>query len=70
MFFCNPESTWNAVAGYSTGPQTCKMSYATFLAARESGRALSFVYFDGDDVPAACNAWARWTDVNIRTFEY
>ena len=69
VYFCNPETTWN-LAGYSTGPQTCKMLYAMFLAARESGRAFSVVYFDSDDAPTACNTWATWKSASIRFFEY
>jgi hypothetical protein len=69
VYFCNPEITWN-IAGYSTGPQTCKMLYAMFLAARESGRALSVVYFDSDDAPTACNTWAAWKSATVRYFEY
>lgn len=69
VYFCNPEITWN-IAGYSTGPQTCKMLYATFLAARESGRTINSLYFDSDDAPTSCNTWAAWRSATVRFFEY
>jgi hypothetical protein len=69
VYFCNPEITWN-VAGYSTGPQTCKMLYAMFLAARESGRTINSLYFDSDDAPTTCNTWATWKSATVRFFEY
>jgi hypothetical protein len=69
VYFCNPEITWN-VAGFSTGPQTCKMLYATFLAARESGRTINSLYFDSDDAPATCNTWGTWKSATVRFFEY
>jgi hypothetical protein len=41
-----------------------------FIAARESGREVTNVYFDGADVPAACDAWGQWKRANIRHFYY
>lgn len=70
VYFCSSESTWNVVAGFSTGTQTCKMFFAMFLAAKESGRTVNSVYFDSDDAPATCNTWATWKYANIRFFEY
>ncbi len=69
VFFCSPQATWTVIAGYSTGPETCKMLYATFLAAKLSGLPLSNVYFDGDTVPASCNTWAAWQKASIRHYE-
>ena len=70
VFFCNPDSNWTVAPGYTTGPQTCKALYATFLTAKVTGTSLSAVYFDGDSVPATCNAWGPWVSANIRYFQY
>lgn len=71
VFFCSPESEW-IVAGtaFKTGPETCKALYSTFLAAKVAGETIKNMYFDGDQVPAACNAWASWQSANIRHFIY
>jgi hypothetical protein len=69
VFFCTPDSTWTTAGpGLTTEPEACKAMYATFLAARLSGTPLANVYFDGDAVPAACNAWSAWTNANIRHY--
>jgi len=71
VFFCNPDSNWTVTGtGYTTGPQTCKALYAIFLAAKLTGASFSAVYFDGDSVPAACNAWGPWLSANIRYLEH
>lgn len=72
VFFCNPDSNWTVTGagGYATGPQTCKTLYATFLAAKLTGKSFGAVYFDGDSVPAACNAWGPWLSANIRYLEH
>jgi hypothetical protein len=69
VFFCSPDSEWS-VAGtpYVTGPNTCKTMYSTFLAAKMAGKSLYNVYFDGDQVPASCDAWGDWKHANIRYF--
>ena len=71
VFFCRPDSEFS-VSGttYTTPPETCKTLYATFLAARESGRTISGMYFDGDDVPTTCDTWGPWKSANIRYFVY
>jgi len=71
VFFCSPESEWS-VSGtvYVTGAETCKVLYSTFLAAKMSGRPVNGMYFDGDQVPASCDAWTRWSAANIRYFHF
>jgi hypothetical protein len=71
VFFCRTDQTFTVPGTtYSTAPETCRALIAVFLAARESGRTISSVYFDGDDVPATCNSWVNWRSANIRTFLY
>ena len=71
VFFCNPESTFSVPGTtYTTGPQTCKALLGMFLAARESGRTVNSIYFDGDDVPTTCDAWGNWKSAHIRYFSY
>ena len=71
VFFCSPDAT-HTVAGtsYTTGPETCKAMIALLITARESGRTITGMYFDGAAVPAACNAWTNWASANIRNFSY
>lgn len=71
VFFCNPDTTFT-VAGtsYTTGPETCKALIAMFLTARETGKTIQSLYFDGASVPATCNGWGNWASANIRHFSY
>lgn len=71
VFICSPDVTW-AVGGttFTTTAASCKAMYASFLAAKASGTPISTIYFDGDQVPAACNAWAAWSVANVRYFEF
>lgn len=71
VFFCNADSEW-VVAGtpYKTSAETCKMLYATLLSAKATGKPLTNVYLDGDEVPSACNGWGDWKHVNIRHYQY
>jgi hypothetical protein len=69
--FCRLDSTFTVAGGiYPTSPEMCKALVAMFIAARESGRTIESVYFDGDSVPATCNGWANWSNANIRYFIY
>jgi hypothetical protein len=71
VFFCSPDSTFSVPGtSYTTGPETCKALVAMFIAARESGRTITAVYFDGDAVPATCDGWSGWSSANIRHFNY
>ncbi len=71
VFFCNTESTFSVPGTtYTTGAQTCKAFIAMFIAARESGRTITAMYFDGDAVPATCDGWGAWSSANIRYFNY
>lgn len=71
VFICSPDSTWS-VSGtlYTTPPQSCKALYASFLTAKVTRASLPAVYFDGDEVPTACNTWASWSRANIRFFNF
>ena len=67
VFFCNAQTTWSVSgAGYTTGPETCKMLYSSLLAAKTSGTAVGTLLFDGAEVPANCKAWGSWKTANIR----
>lgn len=71
VFFCDTEAVWTVPgAGYSTSPGACKALYSTFLSARVTGTPISNMYFDGDEVPTACNAWGSWKRANIRHYIY
>jgi hypothetical protein len=69
VFFCSPESVFS-VAGttYTTGPETCKLLYSTFLSAQITQKAITSMYFDGDDVPQTCDTWLPWKRANIRFY--
>ncbi len=69
VFFCSPQNNWSVPGTqYTTGPETCKALYSTFLAAKVSGQTIESMYFDGDDVPKSCNSWVQWSNANIRYF--
>lgn len=72
VFICSAESEWVVAGSVSgnTSPSTCKALYATFLAARVTGASLTGLYLDGDQVPAACDSFAPWTNVNVRYYQY
>lgn len=71
VFFCNPGSVWQVPGtSYKTSPETCKMLYSTFLAAKMSGTPINRIHFDGDDVPSECNNWGSWKSANIRYFRF
>jgi hypothetical protein len=71
VFFCSPDGTFGVPGtSYTTGPETCKALVAMLIAARETGRTITGMYFDGDDVPASCNSWGNWKSANIRHFNY
>jgi hypothetical protein len=71
VFICSVDALWApAGAGYTTTPAACKTLYATFLTAKLTREVLNYVHFDGDEVPASCNAWATWANANVRYFGY
>ena len=73
VFICSAESDWQPAGSLSgsTSPAACKTLYATLLAARLTRGTINSMYFDGDDVPASCNAFSGfWLGVNVRYFEY
>ena len=71
VLFCSPDSEWS-VSGtnYITGPESCKVMYSTFLAAKMSGKTIKTMYFDGDSVPATCDGWSNWSHANIRYYNF
>lgn len=72
VFICSTDADWvvsGSLAG-STSPNACKTLYATFLTAKITGAVIHSMYFDGDQVPASCNAFANWTSVNVRYYNY
>lgn len=71
VFICSTDSDWIvAGTGYTTTPAACKALYASFLAARTTGGTQHTVVFDGDQVPASCNAWPTWAHATIRYFAH
>jgi hypothetical protein len=71
VFFCHPNATF-VVTGttYTTSAETCRAMVAMLITARETGRTIESMYFDGDDVPATCDAWGGWKSANVRFFSY
>ncbi len=70
VVICSVNNEWvvpGSLAG-NTSVSACKTMYATFLAAKLSGTPLGQLLFDGDSVPATCNSFAPWTNVNVRYF--
>lgn len=61
---------WSQAPAIKTGPNACKMMYSTFLAAKATGKRLTSMYFDGDDVPASCDGFENWKSVNIRHYKF
>jgi hypothetical protein len=65
---CSTDSEWvvpGSLAG-NTSVSACKTIYGSLVAAKISGATVSNLYLDGDQVPAACNGFAPWTNVNLR----
>ena len=69
VFICSFSSVWS-VSGtsYTTAPETCKAFHSMLLSAQALGTHINSMYFDGDQVPAACNQWGAWKSANIRYF--
>lgn len=71
VFFCRTNQLWTVPGtGYQTSPETCKTLIAMFTAAKLADRPIGVIYFDGDAVPTACNAWGNWQSANIRYFTW
>lgn len=71
VYFCRTNGTFS-VSGtqFTTSAETCRTLIALFLTAKVTEKRLSVIYFDGDEVPTACNAFGPWKNVNIRYFEW
>lgn len=72
VFICSTDVDWVVPGSLSgnTSPNACKALYATFLTAKVTGAVIHNMYFDGDQVPASCNSFANWTQVNVRYYTY
>jgi len=71
VLFCDTDAEWVVPgASHVTSPGACNAMYSTFLSAKLSGASITNMYFDGDDVPTACNAWGSWKTANIRHYVY
>ena len=46
------------------------MMVGLFMAAKLTDRTLAVMYFDGDGMPASCNAWTSWQSANVRYFNW
>lgn len=71
VFICQTNAVWS-VAGtsYTTSPETCALLHSQFLTAKVTGIQVANMYFDGDAVPTACNAWTSWSSANIRHYVF
>lgn len=71
VFFCDPDNAWTVSGTTLTTPvAACRSMWALFMQAKASGAAVNNMYFDGDNVPATCDAWAAWSRANIRHFVF
>lgn len=71
VMICNTESEWVVNgSGYRTGPEMCKALLSMLMHAKATKADLGNVWFDGDDVPASCDAWESWKSANLRYFLY
>lgn len=68
---CRTNST-HSVSGtsYTTAPETCQYFVSVLLAAKLSGKQITNMYFDGDQVPSSCNSWESWRQANVRHFQF
>ncbi len=71
VFICTPNAEWS-VSGtsYTTSPEMCSSLLSMLMHAKATKANMGDVWFDGDDVPANCNAWEGWKTANIRYFLY
>jgi hypothetical protein len=70
VLFCDPQQVWRVTGTpYTTGPETCKMMYSTFLAAKMAGKTITNMYLDGDNANGSCNNFVAWARVNIRHYQ-
>lgn len=71
VFFCHPNATFS-VSGtsYTTSAETCRALIALFMAGKLAEKSIGVMYFDGNQVPAACSSWSSWSSANIRFFRW
>jgi hypothetical protein len=71
VIFCRSNASYS-VSGttYTTSPESCRTLVGMFTAGKIAERSIGVMYFDGDAVPSACNAWPAWQSVNIRHFAW
>lgn len=71
VFFCHPNATFSVSGtGYTTSAETCRALVALFMAGKLAEKSIGVMYFDGDQVPAACSSWSPWSSANIRFFRW
>lgn len=69
VFFCSPDKLWSVPGTpYTTGPETCKTMYSTFLSAQMAGKRIESLYLDGDGTPATCDSFPNWASYNVRHY--
>ena len=68
---CSLNTEWVQPGSMSgtTPVESCKAIFAALLAAKHAGTHIGMMYFDGDQVPATCGAFASWTKANVRYFD-
>jgi hypothetical protein len=72
VFICNTDVDYampGSLAGTTT-PSACKAIYASLISAKLTRTPISAMYFDGNDVPTACDSFGNWKSVNVRYFGF
>ncbi|NOU52662.1 hypothetical protein HG263_19335 [Pseudoalteromonas sp. JBTF-M23] len=71
VFFCNSEKAWTVDGAPDiTSPETCKMLYSSFLAAKAAKTHIPRLHIEGVQVPSDCNRFAPWSGVSIRYVKF
>jgi hypothetical protein len=70
VFICSLSSVWaNSEGSDTTDPATCRAMFDMLLSAKALGTPVNSMYFDGVDVPTACDQWGAWKSAHIRYFQ-
>jgi hypothetical protein len=65
---CSMDTDW-VVPGARVGPTTpaaCKAMYASLMVVKQSGQAIPQMLFDSDQIPANCESFTAWAQMNVR----
>jgi hypothetical protein len=68
---CSLDNNWapaGSLAGV-TSAAACKAMYAALIVAKQNNAPIPQMLFDGDQVPASCNAFVAWQGVNVRYYD-